>query len=199
MKRLVIFLALISLGILGLVAQYQREYIDQDSDRLMMVDGNVIQIKDNNPTLLQSRLTLCDGTIVNPNGTYLTKDLKKFHLHDGECLDNHGVVYRNEYQYRFKIEQENKGLTPAKIEKRNKDRFQLVSVDGDIFQIINISQKQIREKVVLKNGTVVSPNGNYRTPNGRVSLLIDGECLNMEGEMFHSNYTHKKIAGQKVL
>ena len=195
MKKIFLLLAFMILATSTLTAQ--DIYHDQDQDRLMAVDGDILLIKDHNPIPLQGRLTLIDGTIVNPDGTYQTKDLKKLHLHDGECLDNDGIKYINDYQYIFKVEQENKGLSQTKIEKRNQNRFQLILINGKIFKILNHSQNRLQEKINLGNGTVVNPNGTFQTSDHKQFSLLDGECLNMEGEIFHNTCVHQNMYVEK--
>ena len=198
MKKMFFLLVFATLGAAALTAQdHDRDRIhDADQDRLMTVDGEVLLIRDHEPILLQGRLTLCDGTIVNTDGTYLTKDLKRLRLHDGECLDNDGIKYRNEYQYRFKVKQENQGLSQAKIQERDQNRFQLMLIDGEMFQIMNQFQKRLQKKMNLGNGTVIRPNGNYQTIDHKLILLLDGECLNMAGEMFHNTCVHQQMLVQ---
>ena len=88
----------------------------------MLVDGDVLQIKNRDHIRLQEKITLNDGTIVNPDGTFQTKDRIKLQLKDGSCLDNDGIYYRNDYQYQYKIKQENKDLTEVQIQNRNQNR-----------------------------------------------------------------------------
>jgi len=193
MKKLVLFLILAILCVVNLTAQDQNNNQDLVQGHFLTVNGDVLLIKDSYPTLLQSRITLSDGTIVNPDGTYLTKDLKRFRLHEGECLDNDGIKYRNECQYRNKVIQENKGLTHAKIQERNQHRFQLRLLDGEMFKIKNQSQNRLLKRIELRNGTIVYPDGSFKTPESKkISLLLDGECLNMEGEMFHNTCIHQE-------
>ncbi len=199
MKKLVLFLVFVVLCTTGLTAQNQDNYAEQDQGHFMIVNGDVLLIKDGHPILLEGRITLSDGTIVNTDGTYQTKDLKKFRLHEGECLDNDGIKYRNECQYRNKVIQENKGLTLAKIKERNQLRFQLRLLDGKMFKIKNQSQNRLLKRMILKNGTIVYSNGSFQMPESKkISLLLDGECLNMEGEMFHNTCIHKERLIQKI-
>jgi hypothetical protein len=63
MKRLLIIIVAV-LGSTALFAQ------DQDQDRLMLVDGDVLQIRDRDQIRLQDKIILTDGTTVNPDGTF---------------------------------------------------------------------------------------------------------------------------------
>ena len=193
MRKLVIFLAFIVLGTVGLVAQGT----DRDRDRLMLVDGDVLQIRDQDQTHLQDPITLNDGTIVNPDGTYQTRDRIMLRLKDGSCLDMDGVLYRNEYQYRYKIQQENKGLSVEQILAKNQNRFHIMMVDGEMYRIKNQSQTMIKEQLRLGNGVVINPDGTYQNRERKHLRLQDGESLNMNGEMYKNTYMHRKMTNQK--
>ena len=146
---------------------------------------------------MQDPLTLNDGTLVNPDGSYITRDRNRLRLQDGECLDNDGVKYRNEYQYRYKVKQENKGLTDAQIQERNQNRFQIMMIDGEAFQIRNREQNQIQNQVALGDGIVVNPDGSYQNAQQKQLRLQDGECINMDGAKFNNMYQHRKMMVQK--
>jgi len=193
MRKLVFFLAFIVLGTVGLVAQDT----DRDRDRLMLVDGDVLQIRDQEQIRLRDKITLNDGTIVHPDGTYQTRDRIMLRLKDGSCLDMDGVLYRNEYQYRYKIQQENKGLSVEQILAKNRNRFQIMMVDGEMYQIKNQSQTMIKEQLRLGNGVVINPDGTYQNRERKQLRLQDGESLNMNGEMYKNTYMHRKMTTQK--
>ena len=75
MKKVVIFLIFIVLGTIGLVAQDKDQIKDQDRDRdrIMLVDGDVLQIRDRDQIRLRDKITLNDGT-------YQNRDRKKLRL-----------------------------------------------------------------------------------------------------------------------
>lgn len=171
---------------------------DQDRTQLVMINGEMLEVRERVQLRLQTNQTLNDGTVVSPDGTYLTRDRKRLRLQDGECLDNDGVVYRNEYQYRYKIQQENRGLTQAQIQERNQNRVHYMLVDGNMVQIRNQSQNRLQQKLNLGNGTTINPDGSYQTKDRKQLRLQDGECLNMDGEMFKNAYQHRKMVIKKT-
>jgi len=197
MKRLTILAASIVLGTASLVAQDRDQVQDRDQDRLMLVDGEMLQIRDRDQTRLDEPLTLNDGTVINPDGTYMTRDQVRLRLRDGECLDNDGVLYRNEYQYRYKVQKENNGLAENQVRERNQNRFQIMVIDGEAYQIRNEFQNQIQNQMQVGEGMVVNPDGTYRIQNQEQLQLRDGECLNMEGAKFMNMYQHRKMIIQK--
>lgn len=195
MKKIVFFIALAVFGTVALTAQDQDR--NRDQDRLMMVDGDVLQIRDRDQIRLRNPLTLNDGTILYPNGTYKTRNGKQLRLQDGECIDMYGIKYNNEYQYRYKVRQENKGLTMAQIQERDQNRVHLMLVDGEVVQIRNQSQNRLQEKLDLGNGMVVNPDGSYQIKDRKQLRLQDGECLSMDGKTFKNMYLHRKTVLQK--
>jgi hypothetical protein len=80
----------------------------------MLVDGDVLQIRDRDQIRLQDKIILTNGTTVNQM-VLSRKKGDRLRLRDGECLDMNGVKYSNEYQYRSKIKQESKNLTQSQI------------------------------------------------------------------------------------
>ena len=195
MKKMILLLAFVVLGTTAMWSQDKAQ--DRDQVRLMLVDGDMLQIKDQDRVQLHDQLTLNDGTVVYPNGTYQNKDGVKLRLKNGECLDNDGVKYSNEYQYRYTVKQENQGLSQAQIENRNQNRYQLMLIDGDVYQIRNQYQNQLQQQLNLANGTVVNPDGSYLTRDRQQLRLKDGECLNMDGTMFKNSYTQQKMLVKK--
>ena len=200
MKKLFFLIAFVVFGTTAIVAQErdQDRIQDQDRTKLVMVNGEMLEVREREQLRLQSNQTLNDGTVISPDGTYLTQDKVRLRLKDGQCLDNDGIMYRNEYQYRYKIQQENKGLDQAQIQERNQNRVHYMLVDGEMVQIRNQSQNRLQQKLNLSNGTVVNPDGSYQTKDRKQLQLKDGECLNMDGEMFKNTYQHRKMVNKKT-
>ena len=106
MKKVGVSFLFMVLGTMALTSQTQKFNLEV----LLMLGNDVIRINDKAQIQIQDEMTLSDGTAVYPDGSYRTQDRKKLQLLEGESLDNHGIKYRNEYQYRYKVEQENKEL-----------------------------------------------------------------------------------------
>ena len=162
MKRIVYLVLFMFLGTSVMIAQERdRDRIqDQDRTKMVMVNGEMLELRDRAEMRLREKATLNDGTVIYPDGTYATKDGTKFRLKDGECLDGDGIKYRNEYQYRFKIQQENKGLAEGLVKERNQNRVHYTLVDGEAFLIRNQSQRRLDEKIELADGMSVNPDGS---------------------------------------
>ena len=194
MKKVVVFLIFVVFATSGLTAQEQdRDRIqDQDRTNLTMVNGEMLQLRDRAEVRVRERVTLNDGTVVSPNGNYTTKDGKQLKLKNGECLDGDGIKYRNEYQYRYKIQQENKGLSQAQIQERNQIRVHYLTVDGEMLQVRNQMQERLQTSMKLKDGSVVNPDGTYQNRDRKQLRLQDGECLNMDGQLYQNQFQYRQ-------
>ena len=197
MKKLTFYLMFVVLGTLVLSAQQKDQLKDRDRERIMMLDGDVLQIRDRDQIRLKDKITLNDGTVVNPDGTYITRNQQKFRLRDGSCIDMDGILYRNEYQYQYKVRNENKGLSEAQIQELTKNRFHIMNIDGQLYQIKNQAQNKLKQQYKLNNRVVVNPDGSYTNRDGKQMHLRDGECLDMDGQMFKDTYMHRKMVVQK--
>ncbi len=164
MKKILVMAACVALGTTMLTAQErdQDRIQDQDRTKLVMVDGEMLQLQDRAQQRLMEQQTLADGTVVQPDGTYQTKEGAKLRLQNGECLDGDGIKYRNEYQYRYKVNQENKGLAQEQVQERNQNRMQYMMVDGEMYQIKNQSQNRLQSQLQLADGGSVNPDGTYQ-------------------------------------
>ena len=199
MKRIIYLVVIAFLGATALNAQERdRDRIqDQDRTKLVMVNGEMLELKERAEMRLKEKATLSDGTIVSPDGTYIAKDGTKFRLNEGECLDGDGIKYRNEYQYRYKIQQENKGLTEVLVKERNQNRVHYTLVDGEMYLIRNQAQFRLNEKIELAEGISVNPDGSYLDRNRKQMQLRDGECINMEGQVYRNMHQHRKMLVKK--
>lgn len=209
MKKFVLLSVFLFFGIASINSQDrdQDQDRDRDQDRLMMVDGDVLQIRDRDQIRLKDELVLNDGTIVKPNGTYKIpdqdqdrdrdRDRDQLRLRDGECLDMDGIKYRNEYQYRYKVQQENKGLSQAQVQERNQNRFHVINIEGEMYQVRNQFQNRIQEQYEFANGQSITPDGNIMKQDRLQLRLKNGECLDMDGNRFENTYRHRTKMIQK--
>ncbi len=170
---------------------------EQDKIHLVLFDGDVFQIKDRDQLHLKDKITLNDGTLVETDGTYQKVGGDKLRLRDEECLDMDGNLYANEYQYQLKIKQQNKDLTVNQKKQANQNRYQVTLIDGQLYQIKAGEQIRLQQKLNLKNGTIVNPDGTYQKRDQKQLQLKEFECLNMDGEMYKNIYQQRKMGFQK--
>jgi hypothetical protein len=194
MKKVGVSFLFMVLGTMALTSQTQKFNLEV----LLMLGNDVIRINDKAQIQLQDDMTLSDGTVVYPDGSYRTKDREKLQLLDGECLDSHGIEYRNEYQYRYKVGQENKGLELSIIQERNQNRYHVILIKGRIFKVLNSEQYVIQEPVDIGYGKVVDLNGAYRTSYGHARLK-DGSCINLNGLPIINLYEYRKAIARKII
>mgnify|MGYP001826804143 FL=1 len=199
MKKIFFLVAFLVFGSIFLTAQErdQDRIQDQDRTKLVMINGEMLELRDRAEMRLKEKQTLSDGSVVSPDGTYETYDGSRLKLKNGECLDGDGIKYRNEYQYRYKVSQENKGLTQDQIRERNQNRLHYTMVDGEMFLVRNQSQRRLEESLDLGNGVVVNPDGSFQTKDQKRLRLHDGQCLNEYGQMFSNMYQYRKMILQK--
>jgi len=200
MKKKNSMLIVMAIASVTLNAQEQdRDRIqDQDRTNLVVVKGEMLQLRDRAETHLREKQNLADGTVIYPNGTYETPDGKRYKLKNGESLDGDGALYRNEYQYRHKIMKENQGLSEAQIRERNEHRVQYGMIEGEVYRIQNESQMRLQDPVKLANGATVNPDGTYQLENQARVQLREGECLDAMGERFRNMYQMRKKMVKQV-
>ena len=199
MKKIFFLVVFVVLGSIVLAAQErdQDRIQDQDRTKLVMINGEMLELRDRAEMRLKEKQTLSDGSVVTPNGTYETMDGNRLKLKNGECLDGDGIKYRNEYQYRYKVGQENKGLTQDQVRERNQNRIHYTLVDGEMYLVRNQSQHRLEESLDLGNGVVVNPDGSFQNRDQKILQLKDGQCLNTDGQMFSNMYQYRKMKLQK--
>jgi len=199
MKKLLLTAVLVALGTTVLTAQERdRDRIqDQDRTKLVMVNGEMLELRDRAQIRLTEKQTLVEGTVVQPDGSFVTRNGEQLRLKNGECLDGDGIKYRNEYQYRYKVNQENKGLTQNQVEERNQNRLHYMLIDGEMYRIENQFQNRLQSQINLADGGSVSPDGTYQTRDRKQLKLKDGECLNLDGQKFKNLHQQRKMMVQK--
>jgi len=199
MKKLLFLTAYMVLGTTMLTAQERdRDRIqDQDRTKLVMVNGEMLELRDRAQIRLMEKQTLEDGTVVHPDGSFQTRDGEQLRLKNGECLDGDGIKYRNEYQYRYKVHQENKGLAQNRVEERNQNRLHYMLLDGAMYRIENQYQNRLRSQINLAEGGFVNPDGTYQLKDQKQLKLQDGECLSLDGQKFKNLRQHRKMMVQK--
>lgn len=124
MKTLII--ALLSVLLINGVslAQDRDRTQDRDKDKIQQRDrlhtedylylkkGKLFQVTNGVQSTLQQKVTLQNGTVVNPDGTYQLQTREQYRLRDGECLDMNGNRYLNRNRFN-----QRKMMTHREIER----------------------------------------------------------------------------------
>lgn len=84
----------------------------------------------------------------------------------------------------------------AQDQQRDRDRDRLrdhvMLKDGKIVQIQNGEEVQIQNRLQLRNGASVDPDGTYQLRNQKRLQLRDGECLDMDGKRYRNQEQFEK-------
>jgi len=95
--------------------QAQIQNRNQNRVHYVFMDGEMLQVRNQLQERLQTSMTLNNGTVVNPDGTYQARDRKQLRLKDGECLNMDGKLYQNQLQHRKMLIQKNKKMLNKKM------------------------------------------------------------------------------------
>lgn len=99
MKKIIVLSLLLftSLGILK-AQQRDRDRIRQE-DHYQYLDGQLFQYRNGTRTQVMEQQRLKNGTLLNPDGSYLFQNQERFQLRQGECLDFNGLLYKNQNMF----------------------------------------------------------------------------------------------------
>lgn len=93
MKKLILIAFTLFLGVNSLMAQDAKQI--EDAKYVILLDSKVFHYNVNGVEQLKTDLTLNNGTVVKPDGTYIT-DKKTLKLEDGQCLGMSGTLYKDQ-------------------------------------------------------------------------------------------------------
>ena len=106
MKKLILLMAVLFVSTSALVAQ--EKLLDQDY--CIMQDNEVVMYTNGIPKTITSAVTLKDGSVVQPDGSYTCSKNKNFKLKEGECLGMSGKKYASEEKLFQKLQAEKKKM-----------------------------------------------------------------------------------------
>ncbi|MBY0347370.1 MAG: hypothetical protein GTN67_00920 [Hydrotalea flava] len=78
------------------VEQKKHQNAVMKNEHLVMKDGKILHNMDGKEMQMQNDMTLKNGTIIKPDGSYHLKNGKQLHLRDGQCMDMNGRKYRSQ-------------------------------------------------------------------------------------------------------
>ena len=70
---------------------------------LIMKNGKVCHSVNGKQIEMQNQMTMKNGTVVNPDGSFKYNDGKQVKLHNGECMDMNGKTYHSQEMYRERM------------------------------------------------------------------------------------------------
>lgn len=104
MKTKITILLIIFLGAGGILKAQQQDQIQKQDrihqeDHYRFYDGKLYQYKNGVQNQVMEQVRLRNGTVLNPDGSYLLQNQERFQLRQGECLDMDGLRYRTHNQF----------------------------------------------------------------------------------------------------
>ena len=103
MKKLLFVLTstIMLIGTAAAQSQQEEQKTQQDAgvknEHFLMKDGKMLHIIDGKEMQMQDQMTLKNGTMIHPDGSYKLKNGKQRYLHNGHCMDMSGKKYRSQY------------------------------------------------------------------------------------------------------
>ncbi|KAA1247376.1 DUF6799 domain-containing protein [Aquimarina sp. RZ0] len=67
----------------------------------------------------------------------------------------------------------------------------LMYVDGDMLKVADSDVALVQKSIILKDCTVLNPDGSFRAMDGYQSRLKDGECMDMYGIKYRNEYQYR--------
>jgi len=186
MKRLLLAVVT-SLLVVGWLQGQDRDQV-RDQDRiyqhLMLKDGKVYQVHDQDMIQLREQLRLENGCIVNPDGSYQLQNKKQLKLKNGECLDMQGNRYKTQQEFRQQMQYHQQAMAQEHVMFQN----------GQLYQIRDQQKVQLKEQVKLRDGSAINPDGTWLKRSGDRQQLKNGECMDMEGKFYaNQDRFHEKM------
>lgn len=90
----------------------------------------------------------------------------------------------------FALQAQDQDQDRDRDQDRDQLRQHLLYEDGTLYAINDPDRDQdrdqVRDRIHLNDGTVVNPDGSYQTSTGKQLRLRDGQCLDMEGNVYRN-------------
>ena len=105
MKKLLFvpMLLIIMTGTIVAQSQQEEQKTQQNAigknEHLLMKEGKMLHIMDGKEMQMQNQMTLKNGTMINPDGSFQLKNGKQFRLNNGQCMDMSGKRYRSQEMF----------------------------------------------------------------------------------------------------
>ncbi|MBI1780158.1 MAG: hypothetical protein HYR66_02140 [Sphingobacteriales bacterium] len=102
-----ILLAAMSIVLLTTASVAQQEQTDNknsqgttvNDEHLIMKDGKMYHSMNGKEMMMESQMTLQDGTVIQANGSYQLKNCKQRQLRNGQCMGMNGKKYRSHQMF----------------------------------------------------------------------------------------------------
>lgn len=159
-----------------------------NQEHYMFESGQMYVVQNQERAQLRQRETTQHGTIVNPDGTFQNRNQAQARLANGECLDPEGNRYQNKEQYQHQMQNRYMALAEPHFNFRN----------GNVYQNQNQVHMQLNERWILRNGTIINPDGTYQLQNGDKQKMRNGEFMDWEGNRYENREIFKERMEKQI-
>ena len=102
-----ILLAAMSIALLATASVAQQEQGENknkqsttvNDEHLLMKDGKMYHNMNGKEMMMQNQMTLHNGTVMQPGGSYQLKNGQQRQLHNGHCMDMNGKKYQSHQMF----------------------------------------------------------------------------------------------------
>lgn len=147
-----------------------------NQEHFIYQNGQLFRAQNQEQKMVTEKLTLYNGLIINPDGTFQAKNKNQERLANGECLDTEGIRYKNQAEFHQQ--------TQNRLQAMAEPHF--LFQDGKLYRTGNQARLQVQDQWKLQNGTIVNPDGSYQLKNGKKEQMRNGELLDQEGRKYES-------------
>ena len=108
-KIILVSMSLIMLAGTVVAQSHQEEQKTQQNaveknEHFMMKDGKMLHNMHGKEMQMQTDMTLKNGMMIKPDGSYQLKNGKQFQLRDGQCMDMNGRKFSSERMFQRKMQ-----------------------------------------------------------------------------------------------
>lgn len=88
------------------------------------------------------------------------------------------------------------------LQGQDKERIELqdhlLYDDATLYQIRDEDHIILRNRIILNDGTVVNRDGSYQTRTGEPLRLMNGQCMDMDGNLYRSRQQFRRQAARQL-
>ncbi|MDX5346590.1 MAG: hypothetical protein LPJ89_11645 [Hymenobacteraceae bacterium] len=142
------------------------ERLNQLGDGYIMYEGKVMQVKNGKAVAVEKDMVLTDGTKIMRDGSISYKDGRKARLNDGDFVSMEGRVMAG-------------GLSAESMAKMEDGIYK---EDAKIMIVKDGQAREMKTSKDLPAGMQIAKDGTVTLPNGKKTMLNEGDYLLITGE-----------------
>jgi hypothetical protein len=156
------------------LAQLRIQAMNQE--HFVFSNGNLYRVNEQVQTQIREPMNLQNGIVLHEDGIFQLRDQQQIQLRNGECIDPDGNIYGSQEQFHQQAQ--------LRLQAMNREHY--VYQDGQLYRVQNQERIHLREPVKLQSGLVIHTDGTYRNRDQVQARLLNGECLDPEGNKYQS-------------